>query len=92
MVQYIPMIILMAMFGAIGLYWAIGTRHFITWSRKFKNSFPKFSDDKTVMNGQSGVVNVKADVSVMLRWGIRLIGIALAGAAIAAIVNMFIIG
>jgi cytochrome c biogenesis protein ResB len=92
MVQYIPMIILMAMFGAIGLYWAIGTRHFISWSRKFKNSFPKFSDDNSVTTGQNGAVCVKAESGVMLKWGVRLVGIALAAVAVGTIVDMFLHG
>jgi hypothetical protein len=80
------------MFGAIGLYWAIGTRHFISWSRKFKNSFPKFSDDKVELSGQNGAAGVKTETSIMLRWGIRLIGIALAAVAVGTIIDMFIKG
>ena len=92
MMQYIPMIILMAVFGAIGLYWAIGTRHFIAWSRKYKNSFPKFSDNNDPVIGQGSAVGVKADSGTALKWGIRLVGIALACAAVASIVDMFIKG
>jgi hypothetical protein len=92
MVQYIPMIILMAILGAIGLYWAIGTRHFISWSRKYKTSFPRFSDDNSEIGGHNGAASAKTASSATLRWGVRLVGIALAGVSVATIVNMFING
>ncbi len=92
MVQYIPMFILMAMFGAIGVYWAIGTCHFISWSRKFKATFPRFSDQDTVLSGQNDAAGVKSSSSAMLRWGIRLVGIALALSAAGAVINMVIVG
>jgi hypothetical protein len=92
MVQYIPMIILMAVFGAIGLYWAIGTGHFITWTRRFKTTFPKYSDDNSSINGQDSAVGTKTTSSAALKWGIRLVGIALACTAVATIVKMIVQG
>lgn len=92
MAHYIPMIILMAVFGGIGLYWAIGTRHFITWSRKYKNSFPKFSDNNTGLGGEDMAVGAKTEESVVLRWGVRLVGLGLAAVAVSSIINMFITG
>jgi hypothetical protein len=92
MVHYIPMIILMAVFGAIGLYWAIGTRHFITWSRKYKNTFPKFSDNNVNLSGENSPAGVKTENSAILVWGVRLVGAALAAVAVATIIDMFIVG
>jgi hypothetical protein len=92
MAHYIPMIILMALFGAIGIYWAIATRHFIAWSRKYKNSFPKFSDNNPGLGGEDMAIGAKTEESTVLYWGVRLVGVGLAAVAVASIIDMFITG
>ncbi|HSW57410.1 MAG TPA: hypothetical protein VLH15_03335 [Dehalococcoidales bacterium] len=90
MTEYIPMLVLMGMFGTIGLYWALGARHFITWSRKYENTFPRFSDNPG-LSGSNAAAGVKSH-STILKWGIRLIGVALSLKAVGAIVNIIIWG
>ncbi len=100
MVQYIPMIILMSVFGVIGLYWAIGAHHFIAWTRKYQNTFPKFSDHPAVGVESGGAVGVesggavgaKASSSFLLNLGIRLTGLVLTGVAAASIIHMIMKG
>jgi len=75
MVQYIPMIILMGLFAAVGLYWAIGTRQFIAWARKYQVSFNHRPGD--AVNDVSAI-KVSTQGSLMLTWGVRMTGIALA--------------
>jgi len=75
MVQYIPMIILMGLFAAVGLFWAIRTRQFITWARKYQGSFNHRPGDAV---DDASAIKVSTQGSLMLTWGVRLTGIALA--------------
>jgi hypothetical protein len=75
MVQYIPMIILMGLFAAVGIFWAVRTRQFIAWARKYQGSFNHRPGDAV---SETSAVKVGTQDSVMLTWGIRLTGIALA--------------
>jgi uncharacterized membrane protein len=81
MVQYIPMIILMGLFAVVGLFWAIGTRQFISWARKYQGSFNHRPGEPV----ETSAVKAGVQSSAMLTWGVRLTGIALAAVGVIAI-------
>jgi hypothetical protein len=92
MLHFVPMLVLMAGFGAIGVYWTIGTRHFIVWSRSYSASFTNFPADSQHDGNSQNAMVIKQGSGVILFWGVRLIGFMLAFAAIGSIVSMLIHG
>ena len=96
MIRFIPMFILMGVFAAIGIYWTILTEHFIAWTRKYSESFHKFVDSRLeqpvmVDRAKANYARLAAGSGLgMLTWGIRLVGIALAGVALMTIVRIIL--
>ncbi len=83
----------MGVFAFIGLYWAVLTRHFIDWASKYNESFQKIVGGSTDPSSKVQVIEVQpASNSAFLTWGIRLIGVSLAGIALVTIIRMAIIG
>ncbi len=94
MVQYIPMLILMGVFAAIGMYWAVLTGHFLAWTRKYKDSFHKWVDNQLAQPPlKESYASLKSDRgSLVMTWGIRMIGVALAGTGVVTIGQLIVCG
>ena len=97
MVRLIPMLILMGVFAVIGLYWAVLTGHFLAWTEKYKDSFHKFVDSKltqpVIERAKENYAQLNsARGSVVLTWGVRMIGVVLAGMALVTICELFVYG
>jgi hypothetical protein len=94
MVRFIPMFILMGVFAAIGIYWTILTEHFIAWTRKYNQSFHRFIDNRLaqpvmVERAKTNYARLEANGGLtMLTWGVRMVGVALAGVALTTIIRI----
>jgi hypothetical protein len=91
MLRFIPVFILMGVFAVIGLYWAVLTRHFIDWASKYNESFQKIVGGSSQSRVQVAEAQ-PASSSTFLTWGIRLIGVALAGIALVTIIRTAVTG
>jgi len=96
MIRFIPMFVLMGVFAAIGIYWTILTEHFIAWTRKYNESFHRFIDarlSQPVLVERAKANYARLETSggmTMLTWGVRMIGVALAGVALTTIIRVAI--
>ena len=88
MLRFVPMFLLMGVFAVIGLYWAVLTHHFIDWARKYNEGFQKIVGNDSA---QTRVAEMSSAAGNMfLVWGIRMIGVALAGIALVTILRLAI--
>jgi hypothetical protein len=82
MMQYIPMMILMGFFAAVGIYWAISVEHFLEWTTRSNQLFKKsIGDHQAVLVERSLVRPADGKVDTFI-WSIRFLGIVLAFFAI----------
>lgn len=94
MIRFIPMFILMGVFAAIGIYWTILTEHFIAWTRKYNESFHRFVDSRLpqpvlVDRAKANYARLESSGGmIVLTWGVRLVGVALAGTALTTIIRI----
>ena len=88
MAHYISMLVLMAAFAAVGIYWAVGTRHYLKWTIAHNASLHQKIDGCI---GQPVLANRAQDNYTRMQnnggmtfftWVIRGIGICMVGAAL----------
>jgi hypothetical protein len=88
MAHYLSMLCLMGAFMAIGIYWAVGARHFIRWTMSHNESLHGRIDGYIgqpvlAIRAQANYAWLQARGGVtFFTWIIRGIGICLAGAAL----------
>jgi hypothetical protein len=94
----IPMTVLMGLFIAIGLYWAILTRHFLDWTTRYNESFHRRIDSPLaqpvlVPRAQDNYARLQANGGMVLfTWAIRFIGIAMIGCALVTVCRIIVYG
>ncbi len=94
MIRFIPMLMLMGVFAAVGIYWTILTEHFIAWTRKYQDSFTAFGGGHSaqpvlVNQARADLAEVRSS-STALTWGVRMVGIALSGTALMTIIRIIL--
>jgi hypothetical protein len=88
MAHYISMLVLMAGFMAVGLYWAIGAHHFLKWTMRHNSSLHQQIDGYLgqpvlVARAQTNIAKLQASGGITLfTWTVRGIGICLIGASL----------
>ncbi|GEM_PF-6827828 len=88
MAHYISMLVLMAAFTAVGVYWAVGTNHYLKWTMAHNASLHQKIDScigQPVMTtrAQENYARLQSNGGMtVFTWGIRGIGICMVGAAL----------
>jgi hypothetical protein len=89
MMHYVSMLVLMAAFMAVGIYFAIGTRHFLKWTTAHNTSLHEQIDSyigQPVLTPRAQANYAKLENNgglTFFTWTIRGIGICMAGASLA---------
>jgi hypothetical protein len=88
MAHYISMLVLMAAFMAVGIYWAVGTRHFLKWTMSHNASLHSRIDGYLgqpvlLPRAQANYARLQANGGMtFFTLAIRAIGVCMAGASL----------
>ena len=88
MAHYISMLVLMAVFMAVGVYWALGATHFLRWTTAHNASLHQQIDGhigRPVLTSLAMTNYARMQANGGMRvftWAVRGIGICMAGAAL----------
>ncbi len=88
MAHYISMLVLMAAFMAVGIYFAVGTRHFLKWTTAHNESLHNQIDGYIgqpvlATRAQANYAKLQSNGGMtFFTWTIRGIGICMVGASL----------
>lgn len=98
MLRFLPMLMVMGVFAAIGIYWAVLSRHFLTWTRNYNQRFHQEINGRQpqpvmVSQAQANYSSRESNEdSTFLNLVVRLIGGGIAGFALIMMAMMLISG
>ena len=88
MAHYISMLVLMAVFMGVGIYWAFGARHFLKWTMRHNASLHQQIDSylgQPILEtrAQANYAKLESNGGITLfTWAIRAIGICMVGCSL----------
>jgi hypothetical protein len=88
MAHYVSMLCLMAAFLAVGIYWAVGARHFLKWTTAHNESLHRQIDEYIgqpvlATRAQANYAKLQSNGGLtFFTWTIRGIGVCMAGASL----------
>jgi hypothetical protein len=84
MIQFIPMLVMSALFVGIGMYWAFAPEHFLDWTTRSDLTFRKridqiISNPNLVEKSYANFSRMQANGTIeTFLWSVRFLGIILA--------------